>query len=169
MLATTSQEIVQAFASAKNLNAALKNFLKREGRGGGEAVQSFAKSFRNGVVGRKPEALVAFVEANYPKREVLFMGLVRYAHADLVESTVGEIIDKHADRFNTTYERSGDEIKVTNRAEFDSTVKDVVAIIDRSLAAAEVARTNFLVNSIVASVFEPDVLREVYKVMDASA
>ncbi len=127
MLPTTIDEIEQGFCKAKNLNSALKGFLKREGSANPQAA-SFAKDFRAAAGSGKAPAIRAFVERNYPKREIFFVGLARYAHPELVESVVGRIIDTHADAFNATYDRGEDGIKVTDAATFKKIVKDYLIL-----------------------------------------
>lgn len=164
MLPTSTDEITACFAKAKNLNAALKGFLKREGTSNPQAA-SFAKDFRSAAGSGKEEAIRVFVERHYPKREVFFTGLARYAHPELVESVVATIIDTHADAFNSTYERGESGISVKDAATFKKIVKDVQQIIDKGLVSAELPTSNFMKNTLMASVFEVDVLGEVLKVV----
>ena len=164
MLETNVDEVASAFASAKNLNAALKSFLKREGNSTPH-VATFAKEFRGVVSKGRPEPVRFFIEQNYPKRAVYFLGVARYAYPELMESAVGKIIERHAERFNTTYERTDSGLKVTNAAEFSKIVKDVMKMIDESITEAQIPASNFLRNAIMAGVFEPDVLEEVVPVV----
>jgi hypothetical protein len=91
--------------------------------------------------------------------------LARYAHPELVESVVATIIDTHADAFNSTYERGESGISVKDAATFKKIVKDVQQIIDKGLVSAELPTSNFMKNTLMASVFEVDVLGEVLKVV----
>lgn len=164
MLPTTSTELSQAFSAAKNLNAALKNFLKREGNNGAQVV-AFAKDFRNAVSGGKSVAIQFFIEKNYPTKEMYFMGVARYAFPEVIESTVGEIIERYADEFNATYIRDEQGISIKDAKAFGRIVAEVKAMIEAQLRAAEVPTNNFMQNSLLASVFEIDVLAEVMKVL----
>lgn len=164
MLQTTIDEVEQSFVSARNLNAALKTFLKREGTANPQAA-SFAKDFRAAAGSGKAPAIRAFLERHYPKRELFLVGVGRYAYPELVEATVSKIIDTHADTFNSTYERGEGQIAVTDAALFKKIVKEVDKLIEQSLAGAELPASNFMKNMLLASVFEPDVLGEVLKVL----
>ncbi len=164
MLPTTIEEVEQSFLKAKNLNSALKNFLKREGTANPQAA-AFAKDFRAAAGSAKAPAMRAFLERNYPKREIFFVGIARYAHPELVESTVGKIIDTHAEAFNATYERGEGGVTVKDAATFKKIVKSVDELIGQGLASAEVPQSNFMRNALLASVFEPEVLAEVLKVL----
>lgn len=164
MLETSVDEVATALVNAKNLNAALKSFLKKEGNSAPH-VATFAKEFRVVAAKGKPEPVRFFVEQNYPRRAVYFLGLARYAYPELVESTVGQIIDRHAERFNATYEKGENGITITDTKTFSSIVKDVLKLIDESISSAQTPSSNFMRNAIMASVFEPDVLEEVVKIL----
>ena len=164
MLETTVDEVTIALTGAKNLNSALKSFLKREGTQTPQ-VASFAKEFRGAVSSGRPEPVRLFIEANYEKRPMYFLGLARYAYPELIESVVGQIIEQHADTFNSTYERAEQGIKVTDAKAFGSIVKSVAQMIDDGLKTSNVPASNFMRNAVMASVFEPDVLTEVLKVV----
>lgn len=165
MLKSTVQEVKDAFAAAKNLNAALKNLLKKESSGTPQ-IAVFAKEFRAAAGSGKSGPRDLFIEKNYPERELYFMGAIRYAFPELIESTVGSIITKYADDFNETYERNDDVVKVTNAAGFKKIVKEVHEIVKKDLTAAEVPNNTFMQNALLATVFEVDVLAEVMKVLE---
>jgi ribosomal protein S17E len=165
MLQSTVDEVKEAFAAAKNLNAALKNLLKKEGSSSPQIV-GFAKDFRNAASSGKSGPRDFFIEKHYPAKELFFMGAVRYAFPELVDATVGAIVEKFADQFNATYERNDDGIKVTNSAGFKKIAKEVHGIITSDLKAAELPTNNFMHNALLATVFEVDVFAEVMKVLD---
>ena len=165
MLPTTIDEVEVSFSKARNLNAALKSFLKREGTSNPQAA-AFAKDFRAATSTGKQAALRAFLERHYPKREIFFVGIARYAHPELIESTVGRIVDNHADTFNATYERGDSGITIKDAGTFKKIVKSVDKTIEESLTGSELPVTNFMKNALLASVFEPEVLSEVLKVLD---
>lgn len=164
MLETNVEEVTAALTSAKNLNAALKSFLKREGTQTPQ-VASFAKEFRGVVSSGRPEPVRVFIEQNFEKRPMYFLGVARYAYPELIEGIVGGIIEKHAEAFNKTYQRAEQGITVTDAKGFGAIVKSVTSIIDDGLNAAGAPTSNFMRNAIMASVFEPDVLTEVLKVL----
>jgi hypothetical protein len=166
MLETNIDEVASALTGAKNLNSALKAFLKKEGTNAPHIVQ-FAKEFRGIVATGRTEPVRNFIERNYEKRPMVFLGLARYAYPELIEATVGNIIERYADEFNATYERVDDGVRVTDAKSFSAIVKGVGQMIEEGLHQAGVSPTNFMRNTIMASVFEPDVLREVMKVVSA--
>ncbi len=159
MLPTTGSDVQEAFGRAKNLNAALKNFIKRESRSGDQVV-TFAKEFRAAVGTGREIAVSAFIEKNYPKKEVYFLGVARYAFPELVESCVGRIIDKYAEAFNQTYERQEQGIAVKDAKTFCAIVREVHQMVKADIQAAELPVNGFLENALLSSVFEIDVLTE---------
>lgn len=162
MLNPTVEEAKESFAAAKNLNAALKNLLKRESSGA-PSVASFAKDFRAAVSSGKDAQRDLFIERNFETRRFFFIGAVRYAFPELVESTVATIVSKYADEFNATYERVEGEVTVTNAKRFQEIVGEVVAIISQDLKAADLPGNSFMKSALLATVFEIDVLNEVMK------
>ena len=164
MLPTTIDEVEGGFTTAKNLNAALKSFLKREGSSNPQ-VASFAKEFRAVAASGKAPAIRAFVEHNYPKREIYFIGLARYAHPELIAATVETIINRFADEFNATYQQEETGISVNDAAAFKRIVKEVESVIEQGLSSAGLPVTNFMKNALLSSVFEVGVLDEVLKIV----
>jgi hypothetical protein len=160
----TVDEAKEVFAAAPNLNAALKNLLKREGTRGAPAVVAFAKEFRAAAVNGAKRDL--FVERNFDTKEFFFLGTVRYAFPQLIESSVGAIVDKYADDFNATYERHDDGVRVINPGRFKEIVVDVLGIVSGDLKAAELPDNNFMQRALLATVFELDVFSEVLKVLE---
>ena len=165
MLKSTVKDAQDAFAAARNLNAALKNLLKKESSNTPQ-IAAFAKDFRSAVMSGKSAPRDLFIERNYPAKEFYFLGAVRYACPEIVENTVGSNVNKYADDFNQTYERSDDGVKVVNTSRFAEIVKDVHLMVKNDLNAAELPVNNFMQNAILATVFEFDVLSEVMKVLE---
>jgi hypothetical protein len=164
MLQSSVKELQDSFAAAKNLNAALKNLLKKESASSPQIV-SFAKEFRAAAGSGKSAPRDLFIERNYPAKELYFIGAARYAFPELVDGTVGGIISKYADAFNATYERTENGIQVKDTASFKKIVKEVQAIVQSDIKAAELPVTNFMQNALLSSVFEVDVLAEVMKAL----
>ncbi len=164
MFDVTVEEVQSAFAAAKNPNAALKSFLKKEVKSG-EPIERFAKDFRTAVATGRSGSINLFVEKNYPKNEIYFLALARYAHSDFITAVVEKIFEKYAEDFNTTYEKAESGITVTDQAKFKSIATSVVKMIEESLAGSELPNSNFLKKATLICVFEPDVLQEVLKVL----
>jgi predicted AlkP superfamily pyrophosphatase or phosphodiesterase len=160
----TLEEVQIAFNAAKNLNAALKTFIKREVRSG-EPIERFAKDFRAAVATGRPTLVNSFIEKHYPKNEVYFLVLARYAFSDFISSVVEVIFEKYAEDFNTSYESTSSGIRVTNADKFSNIGNSVVEMVDQSLLKSALPSGNFLKKATLLSIFEPNVFQEVIKVI----
>ncbi len=164
MLKTTVEEIVQGFSGAKNLNAALKNFLKREAQAD-PSIERFAKDFRAAASAVRPAAaalaIQAFIKKNHPAKELYFAAVARYAYPELFEATIGSIHQEYAEEFNRTYQTTEQGINVVDRAKFQSIIKQVRARVEAALTGAGLPCNNFLTNSFFLGIFEANVLKEV--------
>lgn len=158
-----TSEIVEVLSAAKNLNAALKNLIKREGDSNPEVV-SFAKDLRARISGSHTSNIESFVEKSLErKRQGFFLGLARYAFADVIDPVVEDVIDRFADTFNTTYERTDTGVVVKLPEQFKEIVDEVARITDEALKAAEIPANSYSRTTMFATVFEADVLEEVQK------
>lgn len=164
MFTYTYPEIAASLTRAKNLNAAIKKFIKHEGRAGGDTVK-FAKEVKATFVDRRAAGGEKLFERYLPKYENHLLLLAAYAHADFVQKTVNQIIDQYADAFNSTYERSEQGVNVTNQAEFSRIVKASFEIINAELKAYEFADCPFMKNVVMISIFDMNVIPEVFKVV----
>ena len=164
MLKTTVEEIVQAFSGAKNLNAALKNFLKREAQAD-PSVERFAKDFRAALSAVRPAAaalsMQAFIKKNHPTKELYFAAVARYAYPELFEATIGSVHEEYAEEFNRTYQATDQGVNVTDRPKFQAIIKQVRKKVEAALVGAGLPCNNFLTNSFFLGIFEPNVLKEV--------
>lgn len=163
MKAVTTTEIIEVLSVAKNLNAALKNLIKREGASN-PAVAVFAKEFRMKLGAAKLTGSEDFIDRCIEKgREKLFFGVARYAFAEVIDMAVERIIDQYADDFNATYERTDEGISVKNPGRFKEIVTDVSTQSASALAEATIPVNGYSRGVMLATVFEPDVLEEVMK------
>lgn len=163
MTTITASEIIEVLSVAKNLNAALKNLMKREG-GANPAVAVFAKEFRSKVGGGRLVGAEGFIDKCIQKgREGFFFGVARYAFSDVIDAAVEQIIEQYADDFNATYERSEQGISVADTARFQEIVSAVCELSTAALRTAEVPVNSYSKGVMLVTVFEPDVLEEVQK------
>jgi hypothetical protein len=165
MQEATTEEVQLAFNTAKNLNAALKSFIKKEVRSG-DPIERFAKDFRAAVATGRAHSVNLFIEKNYPKSEIYFLALARYAHPDFVSSVVEGVFEKYAEDFNTTYENLASGIRVTNTEKFATISQSVAQMIDDRLTSSGLPSGKFLKKATLHCIFEPGVLLEVFKVLN---
>lgn len=165
MLESSKEEVQSAFLAAKNTNAAVKTFLKREARVG-DPSERFAKDFRAATASGREASVHAFVEKHYPKHEMYFLALARYAHSEFIGTTVEKIFEKFAEEFNGTYEKSGEGITITDPTKFKTITQEVLKVISDELSSAGLPVTNFMRKAALICIFEPDVLKEVLLVLE---
>lgn len=164
MKEVSTEEVVEAFKNARNLNAALKNLLKKEATHN-EALGRFAKNFRTAISGPAPtNTTKIFIEKNYKNEDLFFLAAARYAHAEFLEKLIDKIITKHGDAFNATYTQSQNSIEITDKKTFTSIVQDVSNETDAALKEASLPVSTFMKLVFYNSLFEPNVLREVLKI-----
>ena len=159
-LETNIEDVTGAFLAAKNTNAALKNFLKKE-KPSDDSVVRFVKNFRNEVSGGNADKLRAFVEGNLDDHKAEFLILARYAHPEFVATTAHQIIEKYADEFNATYEKDGSGVTIKDKSKFKTIVEKVADIVDESLKTAQLPNTNFMKYAVLLYVFEPEIQEQV--------
>lgn len=163
MTTVTTTEIIEVLSVGKNLNAALKNLMKREGENN-PAVAVFAKEFRSRLGVVKLMGCEGFIDRYLEKgREGFFFGVARYAFAEVIDGAVEQIIELYADDFNATYERSDEGVNVTNPVRFKEIVLNVSERSTSALVAADIPVNGYSRGVMLATVFEPDVLDEVLK------
>ena len=155
------EEVDTAFASAKNLNAALKNFLKREAQGN-RNIEQFAKEFRAAAATGQ---VSSFLGRAFPKFEIYLFAVVRYAYAEEFTRIVQKVVDKYADEFNATYSVGDKGITVLDKLRFSAIAKEVDAIIETDLGAAGVPANAFMKRAAMQAIFDAAVLTEVLAVL----
>lgn len=156
----TVDEVVGVFSGAKNLNAALKSFLKREVQGNA-TVERFAKDFRAAASSGRAPVLSAFIQRHYPAHEVFLSAVVRYAYPELFDSTISAIYAAHAEEFNKTYSQDGESIKVSDRAKFAAIVQQVDGLIEAAVKGQGMTPNSFWRRAFLMGIFEPAVLKEI--------
>lgn len=160
----TPVDVEAVLSSADNLNAALKTFLKREGRPG-NSVEPFVKGLRNIVVRDRDGELLKYIQDNYAAKPHHFVLLVSYAFPKLRDAVGESVIEKYADSFNATFERTEAGIKILDSAKFKSIANEVAGVVEATINEAHIPCNNFSKKGLLATIFEPDVLLEVLPVL----
>jgi hypothetical protein len=167
MLTYTNAEIVETLRAAKNINAAVKKFLKAEGDANPRAAR-FAKSLRDAFASRSPVFGEKFIETYRADYEIEILALTKYAFADQIVAISSQVIEKYADVFNETYAVDGDKFSFTDEKKFKEIVLEVLAIVDGSLKALSIPQSAFTKNTLIYSIFDPIVAKEVVKIAKAT-
>ena len=156
----SSDDIYKAFEVAPNVNAALKNFLKREVQRG-DPIERFVKDLRKSFSNNNPAAIKVFIEKSLPDYNQHFLLLAGYANAEAVNEISESVISAHAEEFNDTYEEGDSSITITDRETFDRIIKDVILVIENGLKEHKLPDSQFMKLVLVNSIFEDKVMKEV--------
>lgn len=163
MLSYSSEDIVEIFQKAPNLNAAVKSFLKREVNKG-DPAEKFAKAFKSAC--GQEERLKTFITKQHERFQREFMLLANYAHADFIGDVSEEIITTHSESFNETYSREADSVKITDQGEFNNIIKKAFSIVDHACKSKGFPSSGFLKNVFIATVFDEDLIEHVVNVLE---
>jgi len=165
MLKFSSDQIVDCLMSAKNPNAAIKNFLKKEVQGADAlAAARFAKELRDIFATRHRatrENIKTFIEAHLPEYENHLLCIARYAHFDVVQLTAEQVTSKFAEDFNATYEVKDKEISISDPATFKKISKETIKAVDKAVKDSGRQGGDFLRNVMLASIFDREVLQHI--------
>ncbi len=162
MFPYTVQEIAQTLRNAKNANAALKNFLKHELRGG-DSAERFVKDLKSAVGNKRPEALERLIALGLPKFETHLFVILRYAYSDACGSIAEKVVTEYADNFNKTFERSQNSIAVKDPTNFKKITSEVLATFEKGLSEHGIASSGLMKNVLITFVFDADVIQEIFR------
>jgi len=160
----TIADVVRTLRMAKNLNSAVKHFLKHEIKPG-DSAGKFAKELRDVVLSNNDLAIESFFKRYLPQYERHLLAIGGYAHWDFIGKLVEEIGESYADAFNQTYAVSESEFTMKNEKEFSCIAKQAVERVVAELKAREFGDSMFMKNIVLSSLFEPKVLERVQKVI----
>ena len=160
----TPEDIVSIFDQAKNINAAVKKFLKNE-VAGNAANEKFAKSARAALLSSVPDGKLTFIKNHLPDYEPHMLVLASYCHQEVIAATTSEVITKYADDFNKTYTPGEEKITVTDKATFKKIVLAVQDIVDASLKKANLSSSPFFKKVVFFNIFDRAVLEEVLPIV----
>lgn len=158
MFSFTTEDVVGSLKRAGNINAALKNFLKREVRRG-DPAERFVKDLREVMVGKDETRALNYIEKRRPGFDSHLVAIGSYAHSEMVMVLANQIVEKYADRFNATYEVKDEDIAVKDKKEFESIMKEVSGVITQTLKEAGFGDSVFMQSVIFSTVFDRPVLR----------
>ena len=157
MLPFTTQDAVTVLKKSENLNAALKNFLKREIKNGDPAGR-FVKDLRELGESSNTTRLESYIDRSRAKFELQLIAIGAHAHSQIVENIAGKVTEKYAEAFNETYTLGEDKIEVTDKKNFDQIVKQAFELIDADLKASGSADSPYMKNSVLLAIFDKRVL-----------
>lgn len=163
------KDITEALRKAPSVNSGVKNLLKREAKKG-DALEKFAKSFKSASLSKREGAVEDFVNKNDKLDLSYFLLLTKYVYGTSLDTIAEEIIEKHAEVFNTTYQRKGagaeQVVQVSDEEKFKEIVKDCYRIYETRLLERELPSSRYMHTVLSAWIFDPDVLVEVKRVAE---
>lgn len=160
MLSYTPEDVVASLRGAKNLNAAVKNFLKKD-VGNDARIAQFAKELRAAFESPLKQRADLFIRQSLPQSEIPLIGVVRYCYVDGISAVVEQIAAQYAEEFGATYQQSVDGVEIKDRATFERIISEVVGGLGQRLEAQKLPASNFMKNAVLMFLFEADVLKHV--------
>ena len=160
MASYTSLDIAGALRSAKNPNAALKNFLKHELRSG-DPAERFVKDLRTAVGVKRTEALDRLVQQGFERFEKYLLAILRYAYLEGLSAIADPVVTRYAEDFNKTYERTDGKIVIKDEAAFRKIFSEVQGLFEKGLAEQNLGPAGLMKSVLTTFVFDPDVVAEV--------
>ncbi len=158
MFSFTTEDVVGSLKRAGNINAALKNFLKREVRRG-DPAERFVKDLREVMLGKDEARVHNYIEKKRPGFDSHLIAIGSYAHSEMVMNLSNQIVEKYADRFNATYETQTDDIAVKDKKEFDAIMQEVSSLISKNIKDAGFGESVFMQSVVFSTVFDRPVLK----------
>ena len=155
-----STDVLNVFKRSRNINAAVKNFLKKEVKNNPE-LERFAKNFRSAQTSGDDARALSFIEKYLEVEPRYFLALGGYAHVDFVTKVSEAVVTNHADAFNATYELTETEVEIKNKKEFERIAKAALAQIDGELKTYELADSPFMRSVVTNAIFDDRVLTHV--------
>lgn len=164
----STEDATQAYCHSKNLNSAIKKFLKEAGSQNPAALR-LVKELREIVkrdTGKPTQAststakMQSFIERNFEGNRDLFLVLARSAYAAQTEEVIDRIIQRFAEQFNTTFNLEGENLQVKDTARFKELGSQALDTIYIMVKDKELAGAPFLAHAVAYSIFEPLVLKE---------
>lgn len=157
MLEYTAQDAYTVLKKSTNINAAIKNFIKREIRKG-DPGEKFAKNLRNVLISKNEQTALDFIDGALPQFTNHLVTIACYAFPEFINNLVEEIVEKYADDFNATFEVTEDRLGYKDKAKFESIAKEAIGIIREKIKAEGMGDSPFMRNVIYLSIFEPAVI-----------
>lgn len=157
MLECSAEDIAQSLKKAPNINAAIKNFLKREVKKG-DPAEKFAKSLRSAISSPGDGVALKFVEDSLPKFQNHLYSVACYAYYEFVSELAGSVVEKYADDFNATFEINEGQLKYKDEGKFKTISDKALEILRKGLNDAGFGGSPFMKNVTMISIFERPVI-----------
>jgi len=168
MNSATPHDIITALQGARNLNAAVKQCLKREVQKGTPA-EKFLKQLKTFLVSERWDAAETFIEKKLETFEPYLQLLTQQAYAGAIDIISDKIIEIYAEKFNATYERKESGVEVQDSTLFQKIVREVDSSLDDELKHQDLPPSPYMKQVLYSAVFEEDVLKEARPFLNGAA
>jgi hypothetical protein len=156
MLKYTSEQVIEAFKAARNVNAAAKKYIKNEGDSDPKGMRVI-KKLREAFESKNPLVAENFIKMHLKDYEMQILTVIKYAYAEYVTALSQQIVERYSDDFNKTFEMKDDEVVVNDTTTFNRIVSEVFAIIENTLKEVSVPNSPVMKNIIIYTIFDPAV------------
>ena len=157
----STQDAVECFQNARNLNAAVKKILKSD-TSNDTRTSRFCKALKSAIKSPKKEAIAAFVEKAIVDYEEYLFVVLRNAYAPLIDPILDTVIEEYADTFNETYsiDPMSGTISILNEETFKQIGEQALKAISSGTENSELPPNGFMKSAITYSLFDNAVLIE---------
>jgi hypothetical protein len=152
-------EMCGLLLEAKNLNSAVKSYLKHETEKSEQEIRVL-KALRKVLLPGQKKALENFLGLHAEKHAFALFVLLRHAYFQDLSPVVAQAIEGYAERFNATYEYQGEELRVLDATGFESIVKQVAGLLSENLATRGLADKQVLHRVFLHLLYEPLVIEK---------
>lgn len=162
MLECTADDITTCLLKAPNINAAVKNFLKREVKKG-DPAEKFAKNLKDILTSSDEKRSLQFISEAMPKFVNHLYSVACYAYFDVVGKLASSVVEKYADDFNATFEVNDGKLSYKDEAKFKKIADEALAILRTGLKENGFGDSPFMKNVTMLSIFERPVIEVLAK------
>lgn len=126
------EEIKTGILNSNNLNAALKNVLKKEAEKG-SSLEKFSKALRKATSAKNEKVLKNTLDQYAEKYKPESILILRYVYDKEITEISNLIIEKFGEEFNSTYENKDELISLTNEDRFNEIINEVKELSQKKL------------------------------------
>ena len=160
MLDYATSDVLEVFEASPNMNAALKNFVKREVTKG-DPGGPIAKSLKQVLASKDTSRIEGFLNKHKEENGGYLLAIGGYAHLEFITIISEHIVDNYAESFNETFESDGTECKVTDDKEFKKIATQALDEIAEAIDNAELPKNPFMQSVVYNAIFEDAVFEKV--------
>jgi lipid II:glycine glycyltransferase (peptidoglycan interpeptide bridge formation enzyme) len=160
----TCKEAVEALECSKNINAALKKFLKQEIQNN-DGSEKFVKLLKKALADGKSDRAERILENHLPEFEDYLFLMADFALPEITTQIAEQVVTKFAEQFNQSYEISDKTVTIKDQSTFERIAKEAVQEIDAQLSKEDIPGPAFMKNVLIYRIFDDVVIKEIAPVV----